>query len=89
MNAAAIARRVDRLGQIKKEINDLEAKMLKIREELLEAGVEEAQGREYEVVFKEVDTTRVDWKAIQRDYDLPIEKYALISSCVRMMISAL
>jgi predicted phage-related endonuclease len=89
MNAAAIARRVDRLGEIKKQINDLEKKMLEIREELLEAGVEEAQGRVYEVVFKEVDTTRVDWKAIQRDYELPIEKYSLISSCVRMMVSPL
>ncbi len=87
MNSATVSRRVDRLGQIKKQINDLEKKMLEIREELLEAGIQEAQGRIYQVEFKEVDTTRVDWKAIQKDYDLPIEKYALISSCTRMMVS--
>ena len=88
MNSAAIARRVDRLGELKAQVANLEEEISKIRSELEEAGVKEGEGKLFSVKFSETLTNRVDWNRMKEDYDLPTEKYTTTSSSVRMTVSA-
>ena len=88
MNSAAIARRVDRLGELKAEVANLEAEIKKVREELEAAGVKEGEGKLVSLQFSEAVTNRVDWNRIKEDYDLPLEKYTSTTTSVRMLVKA-
>lgn len=88
MNSAAIARRVDRLGELKAQIANLEEEISKIRTELEEAGVKEGEGKLFRLKFVYAETNRVDWNQVKEDYDLPLEKYTTTSKCVRMTVSS-
>ena len=88
MNSAAIARRVDRVGQLKDEISNLEAEIKKVREELEAAGVTEGEGKLFSLQFSEAVTNRVDWNRVKEDYDLPLEKYTSTTTSVRMLVKA-
>jgi len=88
MNSAAIARRVDRLGELKAQVANLEEEISKIRTELEEAGVKEGEGKLFRFKFVYAETNRVDWNRMKEDYDLPTEKYTTTSKSVRMTVSS-
>lgn len=88
MNSAQIARRVDNIGNLKAQIADLEAEVNRIRKELEESGVTEAEGRIFSLQFSSVTTNRVDWNRMKEDYDLPVDKYTTQSTSVRMLVKA-
>lgn len=88
MNSAAIARRVDRLGELKAEVANLEAEIKKVREELEEAGVKEGEGKLFSLQFIEAVTNRVDWGRIKDVYNLPLEEYTSTTTSVRMLVKA-
>lgn len=87
MNQRTLAKKVDRLGQIKAEIAELEEERSKIRNQLLEAGVENAHGDLFDVSFAVVERRTVDWESMQEDYDLPVDDYTRVNESVRMNLT--
>ncbi len=84
----SVASKIDELGRLKIEAATIEAKINEIKEWLRAQNVEKAEGTFYKVSFTSFTTKRIDWNAIQNDYDIPVKNYETETSSVRMNVSA-
>lgn len=55
---------VDQLGRVKARIADLEAEEARIRQEIVDSGVQVAEGRLFRCTVSAVATDRIDYKGV-------------------------
>lgn len=88
---STVKQKVDRVGEIKAEIDKLQKEMEKIKKYLSDRGIEEADGDLFHVKFCHVESRRTDYKAVVSEYNIPesvIEDHTTVKDSVRFLVSA-
>lgn len=66
----------DRLGQISAEIADLQAEYEKVRQQLIDSGQSEVEGRLFRVTITPTTRTTVSWRDLVERLEVPPRKLA-------------
>ena len=80
---------IDRLGDLKKEMDRLEKFYEEVRQQLVCLGPGEFSGKEFFIQVSQFDKTTVDWNAVKQDYDLPLDRYSTTKLSTRITVKEL
>lgn len=89
--AALAASLVDRLGDVKAEIADLEKKEKELRDEFVSLGLDSADGSLFHATVSRYDRVTTDWKALKEEYHPPkflemVEKHSRSTPAVTVKV---
>ena len=88
---AKLVRDIDRLGELKAEMSNLQVQYDEIKERLLEAGIEEADGKLFHVKVSEFIVESIDWKGLATSFNpsnAKLKKFSTSRDQVRVLVNA-
>lgn len=91
MNQRTLAKKIDRLGEIKAEIAVLNEEADEIRNALIAAEIEEAHGKLFQVKFLTSEREQIAWKDIVIDQQVSekvIKRFTTATEVTQMRVTA-
>ena len=87
----SLRKKVDRLGEIRALIADLNEESKALKESLIENEVEDLDGKLFNVKITSYDVERVDYRGIVEEYDFPAatwKNHTSVNTQTRVTVSA-
>lgn len=86
MSPITAKKKADILGHLKAQAAEIKQKIDQIKQELVDAGIDEIEGKLFRVTLTKETKSNVNWTKIQEKYDIPVKKFTTFSESIRMNV---